>query len=139
MKNLLLLSLGLFSMVVLGFVAKETIFFDSNNPYGDKVISPEFAKALPAVEKPTFDPADLGVTSRGPLADEDAKRVVSEYLSSELRRRGIDPIDFEIVAISTFTLEKGTIYKFRSKQSGQTVKVRMDRLGLISILKLPDK
>jgi hypothetical protein len=133
MKKLLLCSLGLCAMVVLGFVAKEAIFFDSNNPYGDKEIFPEFAKTLPAIETPTFDPTDFGV-AKGPLADEEAKRVVSEYLSAELERRGIDPAGFDLVAVSAFTLEKGTIYEFRSNRSSRVIRVRMDRRGIITIL-----
>lgn len=137
MRKLLLIILGLLAAVVVGFVVKETIFFDSENPYGAKEVSSDFAKALPAVEKPTFDPADFGSTNNVPIASEDAKRAVTEYLVSESKRRGFHDVRFEFVR--TRKTGDGTIFEFRSVTTGEVAQIRMDRLGTFSIVALPSK
>lgn len=137
MNKLLLLTLGLLAVFLIGFVVKETIFFDSNNPYGEKEISPNFDKALPAVEKSAFDPADFGSTNSVPIANEDAKRIASEYLISESKRRGLDQVRFEFVR--TRRAADGTIFEFCSIPSGEVAQIRMDRLGALSIVELPTK
>lgn len=137
MKKLLLIILGLLAAVLVGFVVKESILFDSENPYGAKEVSSDFAKALPAAEKPTFDPADFGSTSTVPLASEDAKRAAAEYLASESKRRGFRDVRFDFVRTSK--AGDGTVFEFRSVTTGEVARIRMDRLGTFSIIAVPSE
>ncbi len=137
MKKIVLIILGVLAAALVAFVAKETLFFDDENPYGSKEISSEFKESLPATDNPEFDLNDFGEVDQVPVADDSAKRIVTEYLVSELDRAGIDSTGFGLTAVTT---EKGgTVFQFFAQEAGQSAKIRMDRHGVLSVVELPTK
>jgi|GEM_PF-2536856 len=119
------------SALIVGFIAKETIFFDSDNPYGAKEISPEFAQSLPVVKTAELKPSNFNSSHAGPLEDHIAERVCLEYASANLEGLDISPSELRIKALASEGA--GRIYQILDSHDTPVAIVRMDRLGGLSL------
>lgn len=121
---------ALITSLIATFVVRETLFFDSENPYGAKEISPAFRDSIPAGGPSRIE----GFTAppNHPLPEDEARRAVLEFASHRL---GLDRDDINGAQIAdVFNQDGSRIFVIASRGGAVLAKVQMDRLGRLSLL-----
>lgn len=83
LKRAVIAAMAISTCLAAAFVAKETVFFDSGNPYGAKEISADFRESLPPAAGSRIE--DFTLPSNYPLPEEEARRAALEFAVARLR------------------------------------------------------